>query len=217
MVDTSKIHALIAKARRRLRLQAALETGTTASILAIAGALGVIYAVRQGAVTQDVGLTLLIGCLAVVAGGVLLGWLSRFPIHIVATRIDRASNLSDRLSSACYFEGRLAEADDAETKAFMQAAIRDAVDAAPRANIPAATPFRKPRDSRAALAFAVVALLVAGLYFPQGSIAGPATGPDTATLNEDVQPKQTDEFAEEDLDYARDLLDDLHRVAKKPQ
>ncbi|MEM9493916.1 MAG: hypothetical protein AAGC55_32515, partial [Myxococcota bacterium] len=164
MVDTSTIHALIARARRRLRLQAALETGTTAAILAIACALAVVYAVRSAAVDESLGLALLGGCALIVAIGAALGALRRFPTHVVATRIDRASGLSDRLATACAFEQRDKAAPDPRTDAFMDAAIRDAVAAVPRANVGAATPYRVPRDSRAALIFATLALIVAGLY-----------------------------------------------------
>lgn len=215
MDDTSLIHQLIARARRRLRLQAAFESATTASIVAIACALAAVYAIRREVVDETVGIGLLVGSLVIVGLGALLGALGRFPTHVVATRIDRASNLSDRLSSACYFEDKLDEPHDPDTQAFMRAAIRDAVASVPRANIVAATPFHNPRDSRAAVLFGVVALLVAGLYWPQGSIAGTPNGRDIAPLiDEPERPEKRDRFEEEDLDYTRDLLDDLRQMAK---
>jgi hypothetical protein len=212
MVDTSTIHALISRARRRLRVQAALEAATTASILAVAAALVVIYAVRQHALGESAGIGLLVACAGLVVAAAAWGALRRVPTHIVATRIDRASGLSDRLSSACAFEATLDSAADEHTAALMRAAIRDAALAAPRANIKAATPFRKPRDTRAALSFAVVSALVAGLYWPEDSVANPALDAELAAPLDKPQLK-TDRFIEEDLDYTRDLLEDLRRIA----
>ena len=223
MVDTSTIHAIIARARRRLRLQAALETATTTSILAFASALATVYAVRQGAVSASAGIAILVGCAAVVAIGALIGAFGRFPTHIVATRVDRASDLSDRLSTACAFERRLEaveqgganEVEDAQTRALMNAAIEDAVAAAPAADVAAATPFHRPRDMGAALSFGVVALLVSGLYWPHGNPVSTAVLPPTERVEaKPAAPEKADEFADDDIDYARDLLEDLRRVAR---
>lgn len=215
MVETSSIHALIARARRRLRLQAALESGTTASILAIGLGLAVVYAVRLGVLAEPTGLLLLGACAGIALAGAAIGALGRLPTHVVATRIDRASDLSDRLATACAFEDQLGHGQapaDAETTALMQAAIRDAVSAVPRADAKAATPFRVPRDGRAALAFGAVALLVAGLSWPGPGAAGPAVGPSLPALAD--KPKDKDAFVQDDIDYTKDLLEDLRRVAE---
>lgn len=226
MLDMKKIHSLIARARRRLRVQAALENAATFAVLSFAAGLIVVYAVRQGALGEQLGITLLIACLGVIALGGLIGALRRFPTHVVATRIDRASNLADRLSSACAFEEKLSgnrppgdHADDnPETAAFMQAAIRDAIASVPRADVPKATPFRKPRDLSAAATFALVTALVAGLYWPDDSSAhtmplAPQVLPD-GTIGKPGQ-KPADEFVEDDLDYTRDMLEDLRRTARE--
>lgn len=215
MVDTSSIHALIARARRRLRLQAALDAGTTASVLAAGLALAVVYAARQQVVSEVVALLLLAACGAIVVLGAAIGALARPPAHVVATRIDRASNLSDRLATACAFEDQLRRGQapaDAETVALMHAAIRDATHAVPRANVEAATPFVRPRDGRAALAFGAVAALVAGLSWPGAGTASPQVSP---TLPDGLAARtDADAFDEDDLDYTRDLLADLRRVAE---
>ncbi|MEZ4368985.1 MAG: AAA family ATPase, partial [Kofleriaceae bacterium] len=49
---------------------------------------------------------------------------------------------------------------------FMEAAIRDAVRAAPRANVAAAAPYQVPRDARAAAGFLAVSALIAGFAIP---------------------------------------------------
>lgn len=218
MIDTSQIHAIIARARRRLRLQAALESATTASILALGGALVVVYLVRQQVLGETAGLVWLGACAGVILIGAVLGAIGRLPTHLVATRIDRASGLADRLSTACAFEAQLGDGkspDDPQTEALMHAAIRDAVEATPRANVPAATPFRRPRDGRAALVFGILGLAVAGLYWPDPSAAGPLA--DTAALERQQAEQALAErqrLAEEDVDYTRDLLEDMRRVAQ---
>jgi hypothetical protein len=216
MVDTSLIHAIITRARRRLRIQAALESATTAFILALGGALVVVYLLRRQALDQDTALLLLGACAGVVVAGAVLGAMIRLPLHIVATRIDRASGLSDRLSTACAFEAQLAgdkRPEDEQTEALMHAAIRDAVAAAPRANVKAATPFRRPRDGRAALAFGALGLAVAGLYWPDAiaPVADPAAAAAEAE-REALAEKQR--LEDDDVDYTRDLLEDMRRVAQ---
>ncbi|WP_428268348.1 hypothetical protein [Haliangium sp.] len=216
--DTSRIHALIARARRRLRLQAALETATTASILAVGAAVVVVWLLRRELIPTATGVWFLAGCGGLVLAGAALGALRRLPTHLVATRIDRASDLSGRLATACAFEGQLGRGQgpsDPHTRALMDAAIRDAVAAAPRADVKAATPFAAPRDGRAALAFVIVGLAVAGLTVPapippdaDGGLA--SLGGTNPTIEVDK-----DHFIEEDIDYTKDLLEDLRRVAQE--
>jgi hypothetical protein len=172
------IRGLVARTRSRLRVQGALEGATTASIVAVAGALATIYGLRTEALSQGVAIGLFGACAATVALGAALGAIRRHEDEQVARRIDRASDLADRLSTAVAFEQSLRtgvpvlaadldpDVDPDETRALMEAAIRDAVRAAPRANVTAAAPFALPRDARAAGGFAVVAALVAGLAIP---------------------------------------------------
>ena len=98
--DTSAIQRLIAQARRRIRSQWALEGATTASIVAAAAALSTIFAMRVDAISTGAGIGLLIGCAGVILIGALIGALRKIDDETVARRIDRASNLSDRLSTA---------------------------------------------------------------------------------------------------------------------
>jgi hypothetical protein len=174
MADTARIHSLVARARRRLRLQSALGAAVLAVIPASALAAVSIYLVRVEVLEEVAGLALLGGAGALVLAAWTIGWLRRFPTPLVATRIDRASGLSDRLATACEFEGDLARGYDGpeETRQLMEAAIADAVASAERAQVAAATPFRWPRDLRPALAFATAAVAVSGLY-----VVPPATQP----------------------------------------
>src|SRR5690606_20963218 len=100
--------------------------------------------------------------------GALVSAARRLDDEHVARRIDRASNLADRLSTAIAFERALQAGNLAPdtTHELMEAAIRDGVRAAPRANIRAAAPFAVPRDWIPALAFLVVSALAAGISIP---------------------------------------------------
>jgi hypothetical protein len=168
MADTSRIHSLVAAARRRLKLQSALDSAVLAVIPAAAAAAAVVFLVRSETLGETAGLALLGACGGVVLVGALLGWLRRIPDAFVATRIDRASGLSDRLATAIAFEADLRRGGEieGETRGFMEAAIDDAIRAAPRADVKAATPMSWPRDSKAATAFAVAAVIVSLLYLP---------------------------------------------------
>jgi hypothetical protein len=165
MADTARIHSLVAKARRRLRFQSALNAAVLAVIPASALAAASIYLVRSDLVVEEAGLGLLGGAALLVLVAGLVGWSRRFPTSLVATRIDRVSGLADRLATACDFEEQLRAGYDGpeETRLLMEAAVADAVAAAPRAQVVAATPYSWPRDTRAALAFATAAAALSGL------------------------------------------------------
>ncbi|MBL4635211.1 MAG: hypothetical protein JKY56_15195 [Kofleriaceae bacterium] len=165
MVDTSAIHRVIAAARRRLKLQSAIEAATLAVIPASALAATTIVATRLGHVSESSAVPLLALSAALVVLGAIVGGMRRFSQNLVATKVDRSSDLSDRLATACAFEIKLAgdQTFDSETESMMRLAIDDATRAVNRADPKAATPFGKPRDGKAALAFALVAGLVSGI------------------------------------------------------
>src|SRR5678815_1645815 len=103
----------------------------------------------------------------IVAGAVLKAS-RRLDDELVARRIDRASNLADRLSTAIAFTRAPIpqEAAGHETHDLMVAAIRDGVRAVPRADVKRTTPFVAPADLRAALGFIAISALAAGLAIP---------------------------------------------------
>ncbi|HVV87575.1 MAG TPA: hypothetical protein VHE35_31255, partial [Kofleriaceae bacterium] len=103
-----RIRELVARARRRLRAQGALDGATTASIVASAGALATVFAVRTETIGTGAGLGLLAASAGVIGVGAVLGALRRLDDEQVARRIDRASGLADRLSTAIAFAPELA-------------------------------------------------------------------------------------------------------------
>ncbi|MDB4956302.1 MAG: hypothetical protein JWO36_3871 [Myxococcales bacterium] len=184
LTDTSTIQRLIRRARLRIRGQWALEGATTATIIAAACALASIVSVRTQLVSPATGVYLLIGSLLIVIAGAVISGSRKLDDEIVARRIDRASNLADRLSTAIAFERTLGGAapkmeraserggagPDETTHELMLAAISDGVRAAPRANLRAATPFVAPKDLRAALGFLAISALAAGLSLPANEV-----------------------------------------------
>jgi hypothetical protein len=128
LAELHPIDAVVARARRRLRLQGALEGGATAAILAVAAALVVLWCWRMEVVRRPV--PWLIGAAALWATGAAVGAARRLPALAVAARLDRASRLADRLTTAYDFSARLAAgagAVHADTAALMRAAIADGV------------------------------------------------------------------------------------------
>lgn len=169
--DLAPIRALVARARTRLRLQGALEGAVTSSILASAGALTAVFLVRTETIAPATGIGLIAAAGGVIGVGAVLGALGHLDDEQIARRIDRASGLSDRLSSAVAFERVLASgptSDHEETEALMRAAMRDAAAVAPRADVKAATPIRRPADLPVAGAFAAIALIASllGVVIP---------------------------------------------------
>ena len=167
--DISGIRTLVARARRRLRAQLALEGATTAVVLGSVAALASVFAVRAYIVTPGTGVALLALSLGIVIGGAVIAAARRIDDEDLARRIDRASNLSDRLSTAVAFERVLGDKRalvDDDTRNMMHAAVRDAVRAVPRADVRGATPFVAPKDGRVAAVFAGLAIAAAGLGLP---------------------------------------------------
>jgi hypothetical protein len=186
--ESTAIQRLIGRTRFRIRTQWALEGATTATVLAAATALVAVFAIRAELVGKTTGIYLLIAAGAIIVAGAVLGAIRPLDDEAVARRIDRASNLSDRLSTAIAFRrtlgtagaaplfgsatagadgaSRPAEPADDDHTDLMLAAIRDGERAIPRANVRAAAPFVAPRDWRAALGFLAVSALAAGLAIP---------------------------------------------------
>jgi hypothetical protein len=181
-LDTSAIRRLVARARLRIRVQWAFEGAATATIIAAALAMAAIVGMRAELVAHATGVYLLIGCGLVVAAGAAISAARRLDDETVARRLDRASNLADRLSTAIAFERALASGGPADlavqaepgplqlgvdtTHELMLAAIRDGVRSAPRANLEAAAPFTAPKDLRPAGGFVALCAIIAGLALP---------------------------------------------------
>ena len=168
VTDTSAIQRVIGWARVRIRMQWAFEGAATATVLAAAAALIAIFLIRVEVIDRMVGLGLVLGAAALIPLGAALSAARKIDDESIARRIDRASNLADRLSTAIAFRREIAVPAGAhdDTYDLMVAAIRDGVRVVPQANVKAATPFALPRDGKAALAFVAVSALAAGLALP---------------------------------------------------
>ena len=169
VTDTSAIQRLIGAARVRIRTQWALEGAATATVLAAASILVAIFLMRLEVVSPLTGLALALAGAALVPLGAVLSAARKIDDEVVARRIDRASNLADRLSTAIAFRRELAApagVSHDDTYDLMVAAINDGVRVVSKANVKAATPFTLPRDAKAALAFVAISALAAGLAIP---------------------------------------------------
>jgi hypothetical protein len=221
LADLEPILSVLRRARRRLRLMAALDAATSTAILVVAGSLVVLWLRRMEWITDREGVIATAGLLALIAAAALLAALRRLPAKQVATRVDRASGLADRLGTACDFSERLARADaelHPETRAFMQAAIADGVAAAPRADVRRAAPFRAPRDARALAAFTAVAAVIALLRFgptADAALAGRAPGAERPRAA--VPPEEKERLDPDDLEYQRQFVEDMKQLAVDTQ
>src|SRR5687768_5441341 len=94
-----------------MRFQAALEWATTSAILAVAGVLVVLWLFRMERITQDLAVQTLIGLGGVIVLAAFAGSCRRISTIMVASRLDRASGLSDRIGTAVEFAPRVAKAE----------------------------------------------------------------------------------------------------------
>lgn len=218
MADLQPIRRVVARTRRRLRLQAALEGATTAGILAVAVALVALWFWRMAMLTSAQALLVVGGAVVLVAAVALVLALRRHPDAAVATRLDRASGLADRLGTALDFEGRIAAEPHPDIQALMGAAIDDALRNVPRANVRAAAPFRTPRDLGALSAFVVVAAAISGLAFhpapPPLPLALRGTAPGAHPPVATPEPEKLDP---EDVDYQKQFVEEMKEIASDTQ
>lgn len=217
-VEMSAIGALLRRARRRIRVQAALEAATTVSVLASAVALVAVYCVRIELIAPVAGIAILVGSGVLIVAAAIRGAMRPLDDERIARRIDRASNLSDRLSTAIAFKTALLERRslDELTRAMMLAAVRDAMLASPRADVRAATPFSRPRHGRVAVGFFLVSALTAGLALPNATPhgGGPESTPGQPTTAEQTRPN-TVALDPDEIAYVRSIAAELNAVAER--
>jgi hypothetical protein len=215
MSELQQIHGLIGRTRRRLRIQAALEWATTALVPAIGLGLGTLWLWRLELVSD--ALAVMLGSIpcALVLGSALVAATRRLPAYQMASRLDRASGLSDRLGSACEFAESLRQRSPLhpETLALMHAAIADGVRAVPQANVKAAAPFSLPGDLRTALAFCAMGVVVVMLAFGPSGDASPGSRSLAQARGFGADPDEPAGLDEDDLAVPRDVVLTLREIA----
>jgi hypothetical protein len=209
MEELGPIRLVVARARRRVRLQSALETAATAAPVSAAGALCAVVGVRLGWWSQSIGEAgvLAMAGAVIVAAGATAVWPRED--ESIARRLDRASGLADRLSTALAFSRSRRDRDvDPVAAGLVRLAIADGVRAATAANPSAAVPIRCPRDARLAVLSMLLALLVAGLSAQRRvSGADPVRRPvETAWHRGGHIALPVPAIAREDLAYVRRLV-----------
>jgi hypothetical protein len=156
------------RVRRRLRLQAALDGGARAAILAAATLLVGVYLFRLGLFGRRGLLVFALAAASAFVAGVLVRAFARISVERAAHLCDRTHALSDRLRSALVFSAVAAPTP------FMRAAIADAERAAAAIDVRRAAPLSRPKETGAAIAVALAASLVSLFHFSSRH-AAPAT------------------------------------------
>jgi hypothetical protein len=218
MGDLQRIQAVLTRARRRIRTQIAFEALATATVPAVAAELVVLWLWRMSYLPGTTALAAAAGiALAALVIPLSLA-LRRLPALQVAAQVDRASGLASRLSTACELANAGIDDQHPDTVELMRAAVADGIAAAPRADVKKAAPFRSPRDLKPALAFVLVGLIVAALSFGPGGGSQAAMIPDpNAAPRRDRDDLADKALAPDDLEYPRELLADMQRVADETQ
>jgi hypothetical protein len=158
-----RLHAPLARVRRRLRLQAALEGGALAGVVAAALLLVGVYLWRLHLYGTRGLVAVALSAAGLVLAGVVARAIARIPLDRAALQIDESHRLHDRLRSA------LAFAEEPEPTPFMQAAVSDAEEAAQKIDRRRAAPFVRPDALTPAAILVAVTGIVALLHFPTRS------------------------------------------------
>ncbi len=152
-----RIRRLAQQAERRIRLGRTLQVGARALCGALLAAI-VFVALRKvgllGETTARISLALTV---AATVGALVAAWAWGLPDRAGARALDRFHGLHDKLASALAFADRAPE----QRTPFMQAAVEDAVEAAPRTRPQLAVPVVAPRSLAGAAALAGVLCLLA--------------------------------------------------------
>ena len=191
------IRALASRAERRIRLGRTIRVGADALCVALTVAIADVALRKAGLLGERPARVVLALAGFGLSLAVVLAWVWRLAPQAGARALDRFHGLHDRLASALSFaDGR------AEVTPFMQAAIEDAVAAAPAVRPREAVPVRAPATLGIALglcgALTAVALFEVRKHVP---IAQAKT----------IDPV---EMAPDDLD---DVKDFLQQIAQKDQ
>ncbi len=205
------LHQLLGRVRRRMRLQAALDWGARAALLAAASFTLWIYFYELHLLPRSVFFGLCALSLAAVAITALVAALRSIPLARVAKRVDSTHALHDRLGSALVF------AAEAEPTPFMECAIADAVAVASRADVRRAAPLVRPRGLGATLLVLLIAFGVALLHYPAEAVAPPVVPVPLPRLTVDPELLAPEREAAAELEREVDKLDDpaLQALAKE--
>jgi hypothetical protein len=123
----------------------------------------------------------------------------------IARRIDRVSNLADRLSTALAFS-RVPVRHDPVTAGLAELAIADGVRAAPRADPRAAAPIRRPRDTGIAALSVLLAIALAGIVVTRPIAAVRIPDVDIRARTTSLETPPGAGIAREDVEYLRRML-----------
>lgn len=160
--ELAEIKKLISRLAWRLRLQGAIQYGTSGAVLGIMVMMLLLVLYKTSWLTQAQLGQGTIGVVVFVALSALVGALMRLDPISLAQRIDRSHGLHDRLSSALAFAH-----DDALTKSeFAKAQIADAQRHLGGIELKRAAPFERPRDLMPLAIFAVALVLIGAARAP---------------------------------------------------
>lgn len=154
------IQASVARLRRRVHLQMAIEWATTGVSLGLFFAAVLLVLAKTGWVSTSVFWKGLAVSMTLPALGALIAWTRPLSVVGLAQRLDRANDLHDRLSTALDLAGRVQYSD------FERAQIKDASQYLDTIEVAPAAPFTRPRDLAIALAAVATFGFVAALEAP---------------------------------------------------
>ena len=161
-------------AELRMRLQRALDLGTTALVIAAWLAAVTWAAAKTAHLADPTARRLLIACAVVPLLAGVVGWLRRLPQWAGAVALDRQANLHGRTASALAF----AHEHPKDLTPLQEAAIADGVAQLARLSPRRAVPLRLPQDTAAALLMAtfVVGVGLLEVYrLPSSNVPGDLT------------------------------------------
>ncbi len=191
-----QIRRLAKRAERRIRLKRALAVGSKALCGALAVAIVDVGLRKTGILGERQALATFATAGVAVFVATAVAWALRLPNRAGARALDRFHELHDRLASALDFGDSPA---DVRTP-FMNAAIDDAIAAAPRVDPRRAIPVGLPRPFAAAAA--LVVLLGAEAFF---HVRRPAPIAHTKT----IEPV---DMSADDLDDVQDFLKQIEQT-----
>src|SRR5690349_4000109 len=146
----------------RVRLQRALDAGTTLALAGLGAAALVLGLLKAGVLPEAEAVLWLYAAAALPALGAFIGTVRPVSPLLAAQLLDRSHDLRDRIASAVAFSAK----PEASLTPFESAAIDDAAAHASSLRASRAMPLRTPRDLVACVGLAVGVAVLTTLEVP---------------------------------------------------
>lgn len=157
-ISMSRLDSIVRKAARRMTAQRALRWAGVGFIIGTVTSIAALLLDRLGVINAEWWMYAA-GCATGAVAGAISAMFMRIAPLTIATRLDRAMRLHDRLGSALAARNKLFVNDNDSQRGFAELTVQDADRAAERVDVKRALPMRYPNVWNVAAVFCIALVL----------------------------------------------------------